>query len=450
MGVDDFLQVQALLNRLPEDCPPERLKRLLCPLLASNQEEQAFFYQAFDRYFADIALQQESPPNRSTTSFKSPELKEGEAIEGEGEEWSEDAHFQKYGDKTVFTFWGFVTSRLIWVGAFVVLMLVLFFVGLEESPAPKETIKATNQNDYQADEEIIKSPYSVEKPYEAPATFDYWWLFWGALLAGGGFVFYRLYKTEEEDFYLEVKDQLKPPHYWNIQVPKSDLKFNRSSVFKQVSQQLQQRRKVPTTKMDVLKTLTATVEAAGYPQFRYLQQSELPEYLMLLPQNNAKNQRLQLLEAWYEGLKQQEVFVYRFFYDSRNPECCLDASGNAFHIKELYAKYGTCGLLVFADLERKNSPSSFKGGILEALNIFGDWTSKALLSTSSPSKVVQDLVTKNDFLLFPANLEGLTQLNGVFEGQGYAPSLEAAKGAANDWEALSIVETVKELKRWTE
>ncbi|MEZ4885283.1 MAG: RDD family protein [Chitinophagales bacterium] len=441
LGVDDFLQVQALLNRLPEDCSPERLKRLLCPLVASNQEEQTFFYQAFDRYFANIALHQETPPNRSTSPFETLESKSGEAIEGEQEEWSEEAHFQKYGDKTVFTFWGFITSRLTWIIAFLVVMAVLFFVGLGATSTFKQTSKPLIHTNPEPTEIPKKSPYGANRPFEEQ-PFEYGWLWWVALFAGGAFVLYRTYKAEEEDFYLDVKDQLKPPHYWNIRVPKSDLKFSRSSVFKQVSQQLQHRRKVPTSKMDIPKTLTATVASAGYPQFHYLQQSELPEYLMLLPQSKIKDQKLQLLEVWYEALKEQEVFVHRFFYHPNKPEWCLDETGNALHIKEVYAKFGACRLLVFANLNKWNEKDA-----ATAMGFWEDWTSKALLNTNSPSKEMQDLAAKNDFLLFAANLESLTQLNDVFEGQGYAPSLEAAKRAASDWEALSIVETVKELKR---
>ena len=120
LGVSDFLQVQSLLNRLPADCPPERLKRLLCPLIASNQEEQTLFYEAFDRYFADMALESKAIPNRNTqTKQKTGDSKE-EDLGFEENEWAKagDAFFQKYGDKTTFTFWGFITSRLTWVGGF--------------------------------------------------------------------------------------------------------------------------------------------------------------------------------------------------------------------------------------------------------------------------------------------------------------------------------------------
>ena len=61
LGIDDFLQVQALLSRLPEDCTADRLRGLLAPLLVSDEDEQAFFYQAFDRYFADLPTAVPSP-----------------------------------------------------------------------------------------------------------------------------------------------------------------------------------------------------------------------------------------------------------------------------------------------------------------------------------------------------------------------------------------------------
>ena len=264
------------------------------------------------------------------------------------------------------------------------------------------------------------------------------------MLAGGAIKLYFSYKEEREEFYLEAKSHLKPPKYWNIQVPKSELKFNRSSVFKQVSQELRQRRKVLSQQIDVSKTLNATIESAGYPSFRYLEQSEPTEYLMLLPQNPNKDQKLQLFEAWQEALKEQEVWVHRFFYTSNQPERCLDEAGNTFHIKELYAKYGDCRLLVFVDL----------GNLLEktdttaiAMGFWGDWSEKALLNIQTPSKKAQTFAAQNDLVLLPANLESLVHINNVFENETRPLSFPTAHPTPNKWQGLSIAETVKELKQ---
>ncbi|MGB0932380.1 MAG: hypothetical protein ACPGVB_16480, partial [Chitinophagales bacterium] len=263
---------------------------------------------------------------------------------------------------------------------------------------------------------------------------------------------------EEEGFYLELNTNLKPPKYWNIEVPKSELKFYRSSVFKQVSQQLQKRQKVPTSKIDVPKTLTATIEAAGYPSFHYLQQSELPEYLMLLPQDKTttKDQKLQLFDSWYEALKEQEVFVHRFFYQTDKTEWCTNEAGNVLHIKEVYARYGNCRLLAFVYLPNPRTspqPPPKEGEIRTNSHSFGegwgevDWQEKVFLSINQPSKEAQNWAVQNDLLLMPANLESLTQLNQVFEGEGYAPNFNPTQKSSDKWKGLSTVETVRELKR---
>ncbi len=444
LGVNDFLQVQALLNRLPEDCPPERLKRLLCPLVASNQEEQDAFYGAFDRYFANMALEEESMPNRPAPSQKTEAENRDSDLDLEGlEDWREEAYYEKYGDKMTFTFWGFLTSRLTWVGGFLVLMLVLLFVGLRQEPNMQpEYISQSSEWEQQQQTKQENKHYSLEN-FEATETASNWWIIWLIVLGGGVLVLYKAYRSEAEDFYLETQNKLKPPHYWNIQVPKSELKFYRSSIFKQVSQQLQKRQKVPSTKMDVPNTMKATVEAAGYPSFRYLEQSELPEYLVLMPHKQQKDQRLQLFAAWCEALKEQEVWIHAFYYDLNQPEKCLDTESNVLSLKELYGRHANCRLLAFMDLENIHLNE-----INHLVDLWSDWQNKVLLCVGTPSKTMVDWSAKNDCLLFPANLESLTQINSVFEGNGYTPAFQKIKAlSTSNWRGLSTVETVRELKK---
>jgi len=54
VGVDTWLRVRQLLKTLPPDTPPERLKTLVAPLLATNAAEQAELYALIDRFAAQI------------------------------------------------------------------------------------------------------------------------------------------------------------------------------------------------------------------------------------------------------------------------------------------------------------------------------------------------------------------------------------------------------------
>src|SRR5437763_7643127 len=51
IGVGHHLRLQQLLLKVGAECAPQDLKTLLCPIFATSQKEQAFFYEAFDAFF---------------------------------------------------------------------------------------------------------------------------------------------------------------------------------------------------------------------------------------------------------------------------------------------------------------------------------------------------------------------------------------------------------------
>jgi hypothetical protein len=54
IGVDHYLRLQELLNKLGPGCEPAGLKYLLCPIFASNERQQQQFYRTFDLYFKPL------------------------------------------------------------------------------------------------------------------------------------------------------------------------------------------------------------------------------------------------------------------------------------------------------------------------------------------------------------------------------------------------------------
>ncbi|MCB0598881.1 MAG: hypothetical protein KDD28_32720, partial [Phaeodactylibacter sp.] len=71
MGTGKHLQLQELLRKLPEDSPPERLKTLLAPIFSTNKQEQAYFYELFDKAWARVQAaqrqeqKQPAPPDKA-------------------------------------------------------------------------------------------------------------------------------------------------------------------------------------------------------------------------------------------------------------------------------------------------------------------------------------------------------------------------------------------------
>ncbi|GAB4420627.1 MAG: hypothetical protein OHK0039_34470 [Bacteroidia bacterium] len=69
IGVDSYLQVQQLTNRLPAGTPRDTLRHLLCPIFAKSEKEQARFYRLFDNYF-DEHLRNIGPRETPTTGTR--------------------------------------------------------------------------------------------------------------------------------------------------------------------------------------------------------------------------------------------------------------------------------------------------------------------------------------------------------------------------------------------
>src|SRR5438067_11855271 len=51
VGLDHYLRLQALLDKIDGLCAPEELRTLLCPIFAASKSQQEQFYIIFDSYF---------------------------------------------------------------------------------------------------------------------------------------------------------------------------------------------------------------------------------------------------------------------------------------------------------------------------------------------------------------------------------------------------------------
>src|SRR6185295_5320910 len=54
IGVDHYLRLQNLLNRISGECSPGELSTLLCPIFATSASQQQKFYKAFGAFFTSL------------------------------------------------------------------------------------------------------------------------------------------------------------------------------------------------------------------------------------------------------------------------------------------------------------------------------------------------------------------------------------------------------------
>src|SRR4051812_43634036 len=51
IGLDHYLRLQTLLDKIDGQCAPIDLRTLLCPIFATSRNQQEQFYRIFDSYF---------------------------------------------------------------------------------------------------------------------------------------------------------------------------------------------------------------------------------------------------------------------------------------------------------------------------------------------------------------------------------------------------------------
>jgi hypothetical protein len=51
IGVDHHIRLQQLLNRIGGECSPSDLSTILCPIFATDEDQQERFYKIFDLHF---------------------------------------------------------------------------------------------------------------------------------------------------------------------------------------------------------------------------------------------------------------------------------------------------------------------------------------------------------------------------------------------------------------
>ena len=176
---------------------------------------------------------------------------------------------------------------------------------------------------------------------------NFWWLKWGGLLLFTllllAVLFYRAYRRRKLVAELESKD--KAPYAWNIRIEGAEA-IHLGDDFSFILNLIRQRTGSEAFKLDVPRTIGATIKQGGMPTFRFLQQTRPPEYLLLIEQQSARNHRARLLDLLFQVFHDNEVLIERFFYDSDLRICYNEGYPEGVPLQEIQHRYAGSRLLV--------------------------------------------------------------------------------------------------------
>ena len=401
VGIDKHLQIQTLLKQLPDEADAETLKLALIPLVAQSPQEQERLYETFDQCVKRVEERQiviETDP--SVTSGNIP--KDG-------------------------NFWNVVK-------AVILLVLILAIGGLwwkshqnippvvnkqDSSKFIQDTIiDKGNKNN------IPSSPFVENKPYPFPNHLEQYalkppsqtqaWLseHWTSLRWVLALVLtalllalwrYRAWKRRKLVAQQDPND--KPPYIWNINIEGIEPILMGNSLDR-LTQQLRRRAQSDTLRMDVERTVHATIEQGGLPVFKYKRETNPTDYLLLIDRQSVRNHRAQLFDTLYELFKAQEIEMARYFFDSDVRVCYSEDYPNGIALADLQQRYYQSRLLIVGTGAQLLSPLSGKAAAWTT--VFNQWKDRALFSPK-PLKAwgYDERQLATAFTTLPATLQGL-------------------------------------------
>ena len=171
----------------------------------------------------------------------------------------------------------------------------------------------------------------------------------------------------------------KPPYIWNIDLDDDQKDVDLGEYFHPLLRRLRLRTSDDFARLDIPLTVSATIEKAGMVDFRYLQQTRPPEYLMLIDRQNVRNHRARLFDLLYQGFRENEIYVERFFYKG-DPRLVLnEAYPDGLTLKELQHRFPNARLLMIGN--GYQLLSSVSGKLAGWTRIFDQWPLRSLLTT---------------------------------------------------------------------
>ncbi|MBC7930530.1 MAG: hypothetical protein H7Z38_08170 [Rubrivivax sp.] len=406
VGVAHHLRLHHLLAKVGSECSPEDLKTLLCPIFATDKNQQALFYDAFDQFF----------------SFDRAGEAGDDATPGAGEgknEWVPEPPTPSEKPKWL--------SRLTWapVAGFVGF---IFFSNL----ASPEWWTLTTGVDFTP----TPIPMSATPtPVPSPAPEESWLptlRLLAIILPPILLALYELYRfLSRRKRRRQMRERQQPSLPLTFRASASGI-YDADSI-NRVGRLLRGRYRAGAERLDIGASIDATIKALGFLTQRHKAGSNPPEYLVLIDRASYRDHQARLFDELTARLRDEQVFLTRYFFEG-DPRVCFNApfvsdarpvvrspdeqrrfeeeqesAKQGFHLEDLQDSHAGHRLIVFGDGEELVNPLTAE--TVEWVKTFAHWPDRAILSPRPPRRWgAHELALSTQFILLPATLAGLELL----------------------------------------
>ncbi|MFN0213389.1 MAG: hypothetical protein ACKVT2_03970, partial [Saprospiraceae bacterium] len=245
-----------------------------------------------------------------------------------------------------------------------------------------------------------------------------WPLKFAGMLLAGLLVWFaaRLWANDRRKLIAEHRPKHKAPYAWSIQL-KNPPFVDLGERFHWLLSQLRRREADEGWRLDVPRSIGATVAKGGIPHFRYSQQTRPSEYLLLIDRHSPRNHQAQLFDYMATAFRGQEVLLERFWYDGDPRLCWNEKYPTGLDLRSLNYYYPQSRLLVFGDAAQTLNPHTGQPAKWAA-QTFTSWQDRAVL-TPKPIQAWgrREHLLQEVFHVLPASLSALAEAVERFDSE---------------------------------
>ena len=214
----------------------------------------------------------------------------------------------------------------------------------------------------------------------------------------------RWIERRRQQLIAEHQPNTKPPYVWNIKLA-AEPEVTFSDAFYSLLNLLRRRETDEQWRLDMPRTIRATIQKGGLPEFRYAQQTRPAEYLLLIDRQGARDHRARLSELLFKAFRAQEVIIEAYYFDGDPRLCWNEAHPNGLTLCELQYHHPQARLLLFGSGWSLLHPQT--GRPAKWTNLFTAWTDRAVL-TPQPLHAWgrRERALCDQFLVLPGSLSG--------------------------------------------
>lgn len=233
---------------------------------------------------------------------------------------------------------------------------------------------------------------------------------------------------EELLFVPDTADRLQDRAYISREATKQEVNYIKVLVkgyvqeilplrrIKPIVSALRKRTQIPSTDVDVEKTIEIAIKNQNWLEIIYRQHHVLPEYVVLIDRKNRLDLQARFIQEVLGKLSADGVWLHQYEFKG-DPRICfpLGKKNTPLRLREIQARHPASRLLIFSGVNELTNPLT--GNLQDWVESLESWENRAILTPDKLDKKLHEELEDQGFAALPLTFDGLASVVRVFEAE---------------------------------